>query len=216
MYGGEDAAPVYILEEMMRMVKKIMMTPCNGSSNSTSEIMPSKRQIRLTFPNYSSFCWWSTTKQTYWGYGILIAHSSTAVSLTHIYIYLYIHLDHFVIVLLLTTEMQMRSWAWYFIPLVSPFRRMGLVSTSSKGQDENGKETTPKVKGIDAITWKLCVFWGFYENSRIFKSSPSSWICWLTYVWLWLKCFLFFLAPRMSFDGMNVLGNWDQQDSIIC
>lgn len=57
MYGGEDAAPVYILEEMMRMVKKIMMTPCNGSSNSTSEIMASKRQVRLTFPNYSSFCW---------------------------------------------------------------------------------------------------------------------------------------------------------------
>ena len=83
MHGGEDAAPAYIFEMMMKMVKKIMMTRCNGSSNSTSEIMASKRQVCLTFPNYSSFCWWNTTKQTYWGYGILIAHSSTAVSLTH-------------------------------------------------------------------------------------------------------------------------------------
>ena len=172
MYGSEDAAPAYIFEMMMKMVKKIMMTRCNGSSNSTSEILASKRQVRLTFPNYSRFCWWNTTKQAYWGYGILIAHSSTAVSFTHTF-------RSFCDCSSVDNWNANEELSLVLYPIVLTLvrlgpcvfsRRMGLVSTSSKGQDENGnleKKQLGKLKELVNHVEIVCFLRFLWELSDI-------------------------------------------------
>ncbi len=106
MYGGENAAPVHILEEiMMKMMKKIMMIPCH-----TNTMDPPTRPQKSCLAR-GKFAYFFLIIPIF--AGELLQNNTLRIRNATCPFrqrdYSHIHLNHFVIVLLLTTEMQMRS-----------------------------------------------------------------------------------------------------------